>query len=392
MQPEKKVSFYLHIPFCKTRCTYCDFNTYAGREPLILDYITALVQESQSIHKIFPEIHKICTLYFGGGTPSIIPVEYLEMVLCAIRQSYRIVDEMESTLETNPIPIKQSDLYALRKLGFNRISLGMQSAVHSELKILGRMHTHSETALAVKFARNAGFRNINLDLIYGIPMQTMESFKRSLRAALRLETEHLSLYALSLHKGTPLCNMILADKFPEPDEDLAADMYDYASEVLERAGFQQYEISNWTRGEQFASQHNLQYWHNRNYIGLGAGAHSHYNQRRWANLHTLPAYIQKVNSPIQNLPAAETVQTLSRMDEIQETMIMGLRLTRAGVHFKAFRERFDVSLDDIYQDEITDLRNKELLEIIGEGDDQRLRLTDRARILGNQVFREFIFC
>jgi oxygen-independent coproporphyrinogen-3 oxidase len=390
MQSERKVSIYVHFPFCKSRCSYCDFNTYAGCEDLIPEYIQALLKEIQVTNELLGNIDPVHTLYFGGGTPSIIPESFLECVIEGIYSNFCIDPDSENTIELNPTPLNQKYLSALRDMGFNRVSIGMQSAHSSELVVLGRRHRHKDLETAFEFARAAGFSNINLDLIYGFPTQTLESFAGSLRSALKLEPEHMSLYGLGLHEGTKLYEQIQRGVLPAPDDDLAADMYQYASDVLRNEGFQQYEISNWARDERYYSRHNMQYWYNGNYIGFGAGAHSHYKSNRWENVKTIKEYICRAKAASNYPPFASGKHELTEMDEIQETMIMGLRLTQEGINLQSFKERFGKSIYAVYKKEINELISKGLIEISGKDEEKKLRLTAKARILGNQVFEKFV--
>jgi oxygen-independent coproporphyrinogen-3 oxidase len=270
----------------------------------------------------------------------------------------------------------------------------MQSASEDDLKILGRSHSFKDVENSVGNARKAGFLNINLDLIFGIPHQTLKSFKNTLKAALDLSPNHLSLYALSVEDSTPLAAQIAKGDLPEPDDDIAADMYTYAMEALEGNGFTQYEISNWAKGEKSQCLHNLQYWRNLDYLGFGAGAHSLYKQSRWENRKTITEYIDSVSKVTQNgernSAAGINYISLSEKDELSETMMMGMRLTQEGINSKNFVKRFGTNLEDVYSKEIKNLLNRELVEWI-EIDNQRLfRMTKKGRLLGNQVFMEFI--
>ncbi|RME32336.1 MAG: radical SAM family heme chaperone HemW, partial [Thermoflexia bacterium] len=233
------VAIYLHIPFCRARCSYCGFNTYAGLEHRIPEYVEALCREIGGAPPA-----RVRTVYFGGGTPSLLPPEGLEQLLNALRGRFFSPDPVEITLEANPGTVDRGYLRSLRNLGVNRLSLGAQSAHPEELRLLGRLHTWEDAAGAVRMAREAGFDNVNLDLIYGLPGQTMARWQHSVEAALALEVEHLSLYALTLEEGTPLAFQVTRGLLPPPDDDLAAEMYEWARERLRRAGYLHYELSN----------------------------------------------------------------------------------------------------------------------------------------------------
>jgi oxygen-independent coproporphyrinogen-3 oxidase len=345
------------------------------------------------------------TVFLGGGTPSLLPLPELERIFNAVREAFDLQSVAEISLEANPGTVDLASLRGLRELGINRLSLGMQSAHADELELLGRIHTFEEVVQAVDWARAAGFDSLNLDVIFGLPGQPLERWEATLRRAVGLGVEHLSLYALTLEEGTPLLGWVQAGQLPEPDPDLAADMYDLASEVLDSAGFYQYEISNWAKtavkadaeiqNPSYACQHNLQYWRNRPYLGVGAGAHGYPINMRIANVLTPTEYIQRMAGPHEKryefpqTPAAAQVTPVDTQAEIAETMMMGLRLTREGVSRSAFRRRFDRELDEVFSSPIERLTGLDLLEWAGAERDV-LRLTHRGRLLGNRVFVEFI--
>ena len=276
MQPH---SIYLHIPFCQHRCSYCDFNTYAGLENLISAYAQALQHEIKYVAATLDAKLPVHTIFFGGGTPSLLPAEYLANILKTLRTSFNVFPDAEISLEANPGTLSAAYLTELRNLGINRLSLGMQSAHPDELKFLERIHDYMDVVDAVTWARQAGFDNLSLDLIFGLPEQQTQTWVDSLQRALALAPEHFSLYALTLEHGTPLGSWAARGLIPEPDPDRAADMYELATEMLAQAGYAQYEISNWAR-ENHECRHNVQYWRNQPYLGLGAGAHGFVNGMR----------------------------------------------------------------------------------------------------------------
>ena len=387
------LSIYVHIPFCRTRCGYCDFNTYAGYDHLKESYVDAVVKEISLVSKKIGNNELVHTIYFGGGTPNLLLARQLEKIINAIRENFHCTSRMEISTEANPTCLTGEYLKSLADIGINRLSLGMQSASDNDLRILGRKHTFIDVHNSLENARKAGFSNINLDLIFGIPQQTLRSFENSLKAALGLSPDHLSLYALSVEDSTPLAIQIANGKLSEPDDDLAADMYILAMELLDSRGFSQYEISNWARGEKAQCLHNLQYWRNLDYLGFGAGAHSHYKHSRWENTQTITDYIEAVTKNLSTdriSPAATNLISLSDKDEMSETMMMGMRLTKEGISEKDFVERFGAQLEIIYSKEIAILQKRELVEWIVIYDQRRLRLTQKGRLLGNQVFLEFI--
>jgi len=387
------LSIYIHIPFCRTRCGYCDFNTYAGYEYLMEAYADAVVQEISIISNKLKYDGIVHTIYFGGGTPSLLLPQQFEKIINCIRENFQCKTVMEISTEANPTCLTGEYLKSLAEVGINRLSLGMQSAIDSDLRILGRKHTFNDVIDSVESARKAGFSNINLDLIFGIPLQTLRSFEDSMSEATGLMPDHLSLYALSLEDSTPLAIQIAKGEFPEPDEDLAADMYLLAMEKLDNSGYSQYEISNWARSDNAQCLHNLQYWRNLEYLGFGAGAHSHYKHKRWENTRTITGFGNLIAENQSNdyiSPAATNLIPLSDKDEMSETMMMGMRLTEEGISAWAFGERFGIELETIYAKEIDKLQKRELVEWIVKNGQRRLRLTKKGRLLGNQVFLEFI--
>ncbi len=377
------VALYIHTPFCHTRCAYCDFNTYAGLEALMSAYTAAVCREIEHAGERWGRL-TVPTIYFGGGTPSILSADLLAQVLHASRCAFRVSDDAEITLEANPGTVNGAGLRRLRALGVNRLSLGIQSAHDDELRLLGRIHTWAEAATTVQAARSAGLDNLNLDFIFGLPGQTMTRWRETLEAALGLRPEHLSLYALSVEEGTPLGKQIAGGELPPPDEDTAAEMYELAEQMLAEAGFLHYEISNWaiSNPQPHLCRHNLTYWRNEPWLGVGAGAHSWLDGRRWANVHHPRRYITALERG--DTPVIET-EPIDRRLEMGETMILGLRLAE-GVNDDRFRARFGVGLETAFGGELAHLQGLGLLE----WDGRTARLTARGRLLGNQVFVRFV--
>ncbi|MBN1370554.1 MAG: radical SAM family heme chaperone HemW [Anaerolineaceae bacterium] len=390
-------SLYLHIPFCRKRCGYCDFNTFAGLEGLIPAYVQALIAEMEGLGALSEGSVPVHTIFFGGGTPSLLSAEQVGAILAAARTAFRVLPGAEISLEANPGTLTLPGLKALRETGVNRLSLGVQSMHPGELALLERLHGVPEVIQAVAWAREAGFDNLNLDLIYGLPGQAVRRWRETLEFALRLKAEHLSLYALTIEEGTPLQRMSAKGLVEAVDDDRAADMYELAMDVLAEAGYRQYEISNWaltgSDGKLLSCRHNLQYWYNLPYLGLGAGAHGYSHGRRTANVRGVGQYIQAVRGGWQTFPespANESVTGILRRDEIGETMMVGLRLTEEGVSARRFLERFGEPLEAVYSDPIANFNKIGLLEWAREGDERCLRLTRRGRLLGNQVFAAFL--
>jgi oxygen-independent coproporphyrinogen-3 oxidase len=418
------LSVYLHIPFCKHRCAYCDFNTYAGQEDSIPEYVNALIKEINFIgHQItnYQLPVTIHTIFFGGGTPSLLSAPQFDSILQALTSAFALTADAEISIEANPGTLNLQKLEDLRKTGINRISLGVQSANAEELRMLERIHDFFIVIQSVSDARKAGFDNLNLDLIYGLPEQTLASWKTTLSRTVDLHPEHISAYALTLEHGTPFGKWSSKGLLPIPDPDLAADMYEYAEEFLESNGYVHYEISNWARDIEegrrskvesptfdlrpstpsFACKHNLQYWHSLPYLAFGAGAHGYANGYRYSNALRIKTYIERLSNlqpstfnqfPLTPATVNQHKQTLQ--DDISDYMINNLRLTQAGVAESDFRERFGVGLLDVFGKEVEELIRNGLLENktseVLETSEVCWRLTKRGRLLGNQVFVKFV--
>jgi oxygen-independent coproporphyrinogen-3 oxidase len=403
------LSLYLHLPFCTVRCAYCDFNTYAGLEAQMGPYARALAREIRGVGEAGgrPAAH---TIFLGGGTPSLLPLDLHRELFIALRESFTLTPDCEVTLEANPGTVTRAYLAGLRELGVNRLSFGVQSSHPHELRLLDRLHLFGDVVQAVSWARAAGFDNLNLDLIFAIPQQTLAMWQATLNRVLALGPEHVSAYALSLEHGTPLRAWVYRGLLPMPDPDLVADMYEWASETLERNGFVQYEISNWAkdvasgelrvagddnqqskiRNPKFACRHNVQYWRNEPYLGFGAGAHGWAEGVRYSNVLAPAAYIQRMSAdevrPYPLSPAVSQSILTEQVDAMGEMMMVGMRLVREGVSSAEFERRFGVSLAARYPRELATLRQRGLIEWDGE----RARLTRGGRLLGNEVFREFL--
>ena len=380
------LGLYLHVPFCRAKCAYCDFNSYPHLEHLHERYVAALCQELTLAGEGCGRLD-VDTIYVGGGTPSTLPPALLCQVLDQCRQAFAVSADAEISLEANPGTLQPDALTALLRAGVNRLSLGAQSFNDQELRLLGRIHGAEQTREAVRLARRAGVRNLNLDLIYGLPNQNLAEWGASLEQALQLAPEHLSAYALSVEEGTPLAGRIARGELPAPDPDLVADMYDQAEQCLARAGYEHYEISNWTLraatgcASPFRCRHNFKYWHVEPYLGCGAGAHSHWQGERWSNvLHPLE-YVTRIE---QRQSAVAERTPISSADSMAESMMLGLRLME-GVDRQAFARRYGCDLLRVYAAPIAELESLGLLE----HDERSVRLTPRGRLLGNQVFGRF---
>jgi oxygen-independent coproporphyrinogen-3 oxidase len=402
------LSVYIHIPFCAVRCAYCDFNSYAGLEMLMPAYMEAVRQELVQVGQGLPQgparsgdphLAEVHSVFFGGGTPSLLPPESIEATLQTLRGGFAVAEDCEITLEANPGTVGRQDLERLRRAGVNRLSLGAQSAQPDELRLLDRAHTFDDVAAAVEQARRSGFDNVNLDLIYGLPWQRSEAWDDTLRRTIDLRPDHLSLYALSLEHGTPLRAWVERGLVAAPDPDRAAKMYQAACGRLHEAGFVQYEISNWARDGDgrresdlpaFACRHNVQYWRNRPYLGIGAGAHGYALDWRYANVLSPKVYIERIREGGSSAaPCSSAVAERTRIDlptEMDETMLLGFRLTREGIRWSGFRDRFAEDAEGRYGPR---LRRLEADGLIERGPDV-IRLSPRGRLLGNRVFQAFV--
>lgn len=390
---------YIHTPFCRSRCSYCDFATGIYESDTAERYVRALTKEISRWNELgTPET--VDTIYFGGGTPSLLSVNQLEAILSAVRERFAVAETVEITLEINPgdggtnaastlngvgldaaLVRRNSprDFFRdLRQLGVNRASFGAQTFNDRELKLLGRTHDGADIAQTFELLREAGFANINFDLIAGLPHQTLAGWQRNLERALEVRPEHLSLYLLDVHEGTPLHEQIRRGMRPQPDEDLAADMYSVMIEEVCAAGYEHYEISNFCRAG-FASRHNTKYWTRDAYYGFGNSAHSHDGgRRRWANQRDTFAYLELIERG--GSPIVERTE-LSDEDAQSEAIFLGLRLMR-GVDLEDYQAQFGVDLREQYNGEIDRLKEARLIEI----DREVLRLTSRGALLSNEVF------
>ena len=379
-----KAALYLHIPFCLQKCRYCSFNSHPlpqnDQGKLAEKYIDALVMEI-SLYAARHNNLELSSIYYGGGTPTVISADSLCRVLSHCSSCFRLSDDVEITVESNPGTVTLEKLKDLRKAGVNRLSIGAQSFLSGELELLGRTHSVVEIGEAYGTARAAGFDNINLDLIYGLPCQDLASWKSNLEQVLRLSPEHLSIYGLSLEEGTPLAKDIESGKLQACSEEIQVDMWKETERRLNAAGYMRYEISNYAkRGRQ--CRHNISYWKNTPYLGLGAGAHGYFEKVRYANEQDLQGYMERVLSG--EFPrAVEEHQTLK--DERIDTIIMGLRLSN-GLSRKEFGQRFGHPFEDFYKKEISFMVGEGLIGVTEEA----IFLTDRGRLLANYVLSYFV--
>jgi oxygen-independent coproporphyrinogen-3 oxidase len=375
------LALYVHVPFCAVRCHYCDFNTYARLDALFEPYVHALIEEI-SLAGARGGRPPVRTIFIGGGTPTVLPHQLLEHVLQACRDSFAVAPDAEITSEANPGTADTELFAALVAMGVNRLSMGVQVFDDAELRWLGRMHTAAEAEAAYESARRAGFANINLDFMFGLPSQSEKTWLGTLARATSLAPDHISLYSLTVEHGTPLYDAVRRGLQEPPDDDLAADFYRAASEHLANARYEQYEISNWGRPG-YQCRHNLVYWRHEPYLGFGPGAHSFDGERRWWNVKPVPQYIQRMGDGASPERDGEPIDRTLAMGEF---MMLGLRLVHEGVTFARFRERFGVALDHVFGEEVAGLVDRGLLARLPD----RVCLTEAGCLLGNQVFAQFL--
>jgi len=396
--PASGMGFYVHVPFCKTKCPYCDFNTYQGIENLIDPFLPALTSEIECWGETLAH-PAVKSVFFGGGTPSYLPPGYIEKILASIQESFQVAADAEITTEANPGDLDAAACASILSQGVNRLSIGVQSLDNNLLNLLGRRHQASEAIEAFQTARQAGFDNVNLDLMYGLPNQSMEQWQQTLDQLVGLAPEHISLYALTIEEGTPMHRWAEEGKIPEPDSDLAADMYQYARESLATAGYHHYEISNWSLPDR-ACDHNLVYWQNGPYLGVGPGAHSHLGDYRfWTVLSPrdyntkASAWAESIVQPINELleSALKEVPTLGGWEHISvetacsETMFLGLRLLD-GLDLSKASTLTGIDLAKKFQAPIQECIELGLLE----QDGNCLKLTKPSYLIANQAFTRFL--
>jgi len=390
------LSVYIHVPFCVRRCLYCDFITYAGQQAWLPAYVEAAIKEVHLLGSSRAKTDEPAqTVYFGGGTPSLLSIGQVKALLTAVERSFLLAENAEITLEANPGTLTLDYLRELRAIGVNRLSLGVQSFSDAELAQLGRIHTREEALQSILWAKQAGFENLSLDLIFGLPKQSLKAWEYNLQEAIKIHPEHLSLYNLIVEDGTPLAKQIANGEIPAPDDDVAADMYELTMDFLTSAGYEQYEISSWATSPEFESRHNKAYWQMTPYLGVGAAAAGFAENVRTLNTPSIPEYVQRISTQRSALPyprsAANREYTeVDGFTLMQESMMLGLRLTREGVSNAAFRARYGQEISAAFPEEVHRLLAKGLVEWVDFPDGLHVRLTRRGKMLGNQAFMEFV--
>ena len=378
MIKNNEIGVYVHIPFCKKKCDYCDFISYCNKDNLIYDYVQAVKAEIQS-QNIKPEI---TTIYIGGGTPSYIDSKYIIEILEKIKEK-NVSSNAEITIEVNPGTVTKEKLEDYIKNGINRISIGLQTTNDELLKQIGRIHSFTQFLETYKLAKKVGFKNINVDLILGLPNQRIKDLKESLEQIIKLKPKHISVYSLIVEDGTPIANKIEKGEMQLPDEELERNMYWFVKNTLELNGFIHYEISNFAK-KGYESKHNLNCWNQKEYIGIGASAHSYRDITRYSNTENIEEYIENVNNG--NFNRNKIIHEIQKEDKKKkEFMLLGLRKIK-GVDINQFKNKFGDNPIYLFRNELKKLTDERLLII----DNNNIRLTNKGLDLANLVWEEFI--
>lgn len=381
---------YIHIPFCRQKCFYCDFPSFAGRERYESDYIDALCREITVQGALYRgRWGRPATIYMGGGTPSVLPSALMKKLLKTVQEIFGVSLEsghrqsgpFEFTMECNPGTIAPAYLKMLRRYGVNRLSFGVQTFDDVLLKRIGRIHTGAQAREAMELARAAGFRNVSMDLIYGLPDETIEMLQHDLETMISLQPEHISIYGLQLEEGTAFARMKEMGKLSLPDDDTVEAMYDAMTSFLPQHGYARYEISNFAKPG-FESRHNLSYWQDVPYLGLGAAAHSYLEGQRYENVRDIPAYIEGIRLG-RSIRREEEPAT--RRIAMEEFAFLALR-TAEGIDKQRFAKKFGVTLEEIYHEAIAKLKGQGLLEDAGDS----VHLTELGMKYGNAAFEAFL--
>ena len=378
---KKDLGLYIHIPFCIKKCDYCDFLSWKSTEKEREDYVRALEKEIKS-YREFAREYRVSTVFFGGGTPSVLTGEQTERILDAVREVFQMEKEPEITLEMNPGTGEMEKLVQYRKMGINRLSIGLQSVKNENLKLLGRIHTYEEFLESCKWAREAGFDNISADLISSLPGQTLDEWKEELEILTETLLEHISVYQLIIEEGTEFYKRYGNREELLPDEETSREIYLWTGKFLESKGFEQYEISNYARPCR-RSRHNLRYWERKDYLGLGLGAASMVHNMRMSNTRDWGKYMENCGNPKK---FREDVEFLEVPRQMEEFMFLGLRKTK-GISRKEFRRNFGRDLDQVYEKALKRHLENGMLKASGD----RIYLSEEGVLVSNQVLSDFLF-
>ena len=396
MQNKEELSLYIHIPFCVRKCGYCDFLSAPADEKARDRYVQALLMEIERYQGTETADRKIKTLYIGGGTPSILSVDQLDCIMQKIKYTFNFCDDIEASMEMNPGTASKEKCRALYQMGINRLSIGLQSTNDMELKTLGRIHSYEDFINTYTWCREAGFQNINVDLMAALPYQTVESYTTGLRKIIRLAPEHISAYSLILEEGTPFYQKYNSGCYPLPDEEQERLMYRETEQILAQAGYERYEISNYAK-KGYACRHNLVYWQGGDYLGLGLGSSSYMDGVRFHNTTDFNTYVNQG-------AYVEDREELSVQAKMEEFMFLGLRVM-AGVSGTEFEKRFGQTMEDVYGDVLRKHEEEGLLQIErkedrkeaaaaepakGKTNIEKVMLTTNGVDVSNYVFADFL--
>ena len=381
---EQELELYVHIPFCAKKCNYCDFLSFPASQKVQQDYVNQLLSEIGNTASICGD-YGVRSVFIGGGTPSLLEPQHIRAVMDAIRQGYHLNRDAEITIECNPSSAMRHKFSLYQKAGINRLSIGLQSADNDELRMLGRLHTSEEFLKCYQGARMEGFRNINIDLINCLPMQTLKTWKKTLRTVLMLKPEHVSVYNLIVEEGTPFAGMQQEGLLMLPSEEETLAIDSFTREYMEKMGYQRYEISNYAKPG-YACRHNIGYWTEVPYIGFGLGASSFFDKLRWSNTRELSDYMAADFRREEGFSAVrQEVHALSRKEMIEEFMFLGLRMSE-GVSETEFLLRFQRRIDLVYGEQLRKFSELGLLS----HEEGRWRFTPRGMDLSNAVLSEFL--
>lgn len=396
MQNKEELSLYIHIPFCVRKCGYCDFLSAPADEKARDRYVQALLMEIERYQGTETADRKIKTLYIGGGTPSILSVDQLDCIMQKIKYTFNFCDDIEASMEMNPGTASKEKCRALYQMGINRLSIGLQSTNDMELKTLGRIHSYEDFINTYTWCREAGFQNINVDLMAALPYQIVESYTTGLRKIIRLAPEHISAYSLILEEGTPFYQKYNSGCYPLPDEEQERLMYRETEQILAQAGYERYEISNYAK-KGYACRHNLVYWQGGDYLGLGLGSSSYMDGVRFHNTTDFNTYVNQG-------AYVEDREELSVQAKMEEFMFLGLRVI-AGVSGTEFEKRFGKTMEDVYGDVLRKHEEEGLLQIDrkedrkeaaaaepakGKTNIEKVMLTTKGVDVSNYVFADFL--
>ena len=378
---KKDLGLYIHIPFCARKCEYCDFLSWSAGEEEREQYVEALLLEIES-YREFAKGYRVSTVFIGGGTPSVLLPKQMERILQKVYEVFELEKRPEITIEINPGTVNEEKLQCYKENGVNRLSMGLQSVNNEKLRLLGRIHTYQDFVGSYELARKVGFDNISLDLISSIPGQTLQDWKKELETATGQKPEHISVYQLIIEEGTPFYEKYAEHPELLPDEETSREIYLWTGKFLKEAGYEQYEISNYTKSGK-ESRHNLKYWERGDYLGLGLGAASMVRNIRMSNTKDMKTYLERCTQP---KTMREDVQFLEEPRQMEEFMFLGLRKTR-GVSKKEFRRTFGREMDMVYEKALHKcLENGMLLE-----HKDRIFLSEEGTLLSNMVLSEFLF-